>query len=106
MPAAPSSSPAGRKKMVLVDGYALIYRAYHALPANMMTRGGQPTNAIFGYTQMVLDVLRREQPDYVILALDVGRSFRHDLAPAYKATRKAMPADLREQIGRCQEISR
>ncbi len=99
-----SPSPAGRKKLILVDGYALIYRAYHALPPNMMTRSGEPTNAVLGFTQMLLDVLRKEQPDYTAMALDRGRSFRSDMSAAYKATRPPMPDDLRQQIGRCREI--
>src|SRR5689334_5597890 len=99
-----SPSPAGRKKLILVDGYALIYRAYHALPPNMMTRAGEPTNAVLGFTQMLLDVLRKEQPDYAVMALDRGRSFRSDMSADYKATRPPMPDDLRQQIGRCREI--
>src|SRR5215212_2491159 len=104
-PESPPSARAGRKKLVLVDGYALIYRAYHALPPNMMTRGGEPTNAAFGFSQMVLDVLRKEQPDYSILAMDRGRSFRSDVSTDYKATRPPMPDDLRVQIKRCREIA-
>ncbi len=99
-----SPSPAGRKKLMLVDGYALIYRAYHALPPNMMTRSGEPTNAVLGFTQMLLDVLRKEQPDYTVMALDRGRSFRSEVSADYKATRPPMPDDLRQQIGRCREI--
>jgi DNA polymerase-1 len=99
-----SPSPAGRKKLILVDGYALIYRAYHALPPNMMTRTGEPTNAVLGFTQMLLDVLRKEQPDYAVMALDRGRSFRSEMSADYKATRPPMPDDLRQQIGRCREI--
>jgi DNA polymerase-1 len=89
---------------MLVDGYALIYRAYHALPANMMTKDGEPTNAILGFTTMLLDTLRKEKPEYLAVAFDRGRTFRHDLSPDYKATRSAMPDDLRGQIKRVREL--
>ncbi len=90
--------------LLLVDAYALIYRAYHALPASMMTRAGEPTNAVLGFTTMLLDTLRKEQPAYSAIAFDRGRTFRHELYSEYKATRAAMPDDLRVQIGRVREI--
>src|SRR4051794_40392381 len=93
-----------RPTLMLVDGYALIYRAYHALPANMMTKGGEPTNAVLGFATMLLDTLKRENPEYMAVAFDRGRTFRHELSPEYKATRAAMPDDLRQQIGRVREI--
>src|SRR4051794_29796981 len=93
-----------RPTLLLVDAYALIYRAYHALPATMMTRAGEPTNAVLGFTTMLLDTLRKEQPEYTAIAFDRGRTFRHELYSEYKATRAAMPDDLRAQIGRIREI--
>ena len=105
MTAPPPAPIAGRKKLLLVDGYALIYRAYHALPPGMLTRAGEPTNAVFGFAQMLMDVLRRDQPDYVVMALDKGPSFRSDISADYKATRPSMPPDLRQQIARCREVS-
>ena len=101
---AAGAAPAVRPTLLLVDGYALIYRAYHALPATMMTRGGEPTNAILGFTTMLLDTMRKEKPEYLAVAFDRGRTFRHDLYSEYKATRSAMPDDLRGQIRRVREV--
>src|SRR5690348_7272879 len=100
----PASAPDARPTLMLVDGYALIYRAYHALPPSMMTKDGEPTNAILGFTTMLLDTIRKEKPEYLAVAFDRGRTFRHDLSPDYKATRSAMPDDLRGQIKRVREL--
>jgi DNA polymerase I len=91
-------------KLVLVDAYALIYRAYHAVPATLMTSRGEGVNAVFGFTAMLLEVLRKEQPEYVAMAFDIGRTFRHDDYAEYKATRPAMADDLRPQFSRVEEI--
>ena len=93
-----------KSKFVLVDAYALIYRAYHALPPAMVTSRGETTNAVFGFTQMLLEVLRRDQPEYVAMAFDMGRTFRHDAFAEYKGTRAAMPDDLRDQIARVEQV--
>ncbi|MGI8587457.1 MAG: DNA polymerase I [Chloroflexia bacterium] len=98
------TAPGARPTLLLVDGYALIYRAYHALPATMMTKAGEPTNAVLGFTTMLLDTIRKEQPEYLAVAFDRGRTFRHDLSSAYKATRAKMPSDLRGQIERVRDI--
>jgi|GEM_PF-945 len=93
-----------RPKLVLIDGHALLYRAYHALPATMVTSRGEPTNALYGFLSTVLKVLSEEQPDYVIVCMDRGRTFRHDLYPEYKAHRAKMPDDLRPQVDRAEEV--
>src|SRR3954471_4453784 len=100
---APAASP-DRPTLLLVDAYALIYRAYHALPVEMATKTGEPTNAVLGFTTMLLDTLRKEQPEYTAVAFDRGCTFRHDLSADYKATRARMPDDLRPQITRVREI--
>ncbi len=91
-------------KLVLVDGHALIYRAYHALPPDLRTSSGEPTNAVFGFTQMLLDTIRNQAPEYVVMTFDKGRTFRHDASSEYKANRASMPDDLRQQIGRVREL--
>jgi DNA polymerase-1 len=91
-------------KLLLIDGHSLAFRAYHALPANMATRSGEPTNATFGFFSMLLNVLRDQQPDYVAVAFDVGKTFRHQDYADYKGTRERMPDDLRQQVTRIQEI--
>ena len=93
-----------RRKLVLIDGHALLYRAYHALPATMVTSKGEPTNALYGFLSTVLKVLSEEQPDYVIVCMDRGRTFRHDLYKEYKAHRAKMPDDLRPQVDRAEEV--
>jgi DNA polymerase-1 len=89
---------------VLVDGHALVYRAYHALPPDLRTARGEPTNAVFGFAQMLLDTIRNQAPRYVVVTFDKGRTFRHEASTDYKATRAAMPDDLRQQIGRVRQL--
>src|SRR5258708_29009256 len=104
--AARDSTPEGKPlpKLILVDGHALVYRAYHALPPDLRTASGEPTNAVFGFTQMLLDTLRNQAPQYVVVTFDKGRTFRHDASAAYKAQRGPMPDDLRDQLGRVREL--
>ena len=97
MPDAPK--PSG-KRLMLVDGHGLAYRAYHALPESMATSDGEPTNAVYGFTSMLLDALQEHQPDYVIVSFDVGKTFRHEAFEEYKAHRAPMPDDLHSQIDR------
>ncbi len=91
-------------KLVLVDGHALVYRAYHALPPDLRTARGEPTNAVFGFAQMLLDTIRNQAPQYVVITFDKGRTFRHEASTDYKANRAAMPDDLRQQIGRVRQL--
>lgn len=88
------------RKFLLIDGHSLAYRAFFALPMSMTTTGGQPTNAVFGFTSMLLKVLDEEKPDAVIVALDGPRSElkRTQEYPEYKAHRPTMPPELRGQI--------
>lgn len=89
-----------RKSVMLVDGYGLIFRAYHALPPSMVTTAGEQTNAVYGFATMLLDTLTSRKPDYAVVALDAGRTFRHDMFEGYKATREETPDDLKQQVGR------
>ena len=91
-------------KLVLIDGHALIYRAYFALPPDMATARGELTNAVYGFTSMLLSVLKEEQPDYLAVTLDRGRTFRHDEYPAYKANRARMPDGLSAQFDRLGQL--
>lgn len=93
-----------RDKLVLVDGHALVYRAYHALPPDLRTSTGEPTNAVLGFTQMLLDTLRIQAPDYIVVTFDKGRTFRHEASSDYKAQRGPMPDDLRDQMHRVRQI--
>ena len=103
-------------KLVLIDGHALAYRAYHALQPGRMgtsrgeqvtvlrTSQGELTNATYGFTSMLLGVLRDEQPDYIAVAFDAGPSFRHKEYAEYKAHREKMPDDLAVQLKRIRQI--
>jgi DNA polymerase I len=92
------------KKLVLIDGHALVYRAYFALPSDMATSRGELTNAVFGFASMLLNVLRDEHPEYIAVTFDRGRTFRHEDYAEYKANRAEMPDDLRIQMDRINDL--
>src|SRR4051812_42845020 len=91
-------------RIVLIDGHALLYRAYHALPPTMSTSSGELVNATFGFTSMMLDALRAFKPAYIAVAFDKGGSFRDALLETYKANRPPMPDELRQQEARVREV--
>src|SRR5512147_942672 len=84
-PAPDHSGAPGR--LLLLDGHSLAYRAFYALPVeNFSTTTGQPTNAVYGFTSMLINVLRDEQPTHIAVAFDVSRqTFRSDLYAEYKS---------------------
>src|SRR5690349_24210807 len=84
---------------MLLDGNSLAYRAFYALPAeNFKTQGGLTTNAVYGFTAMLINLLRDEQPSHIAAAFDVSRqTFRVDKYPAYKAGRSATPDEFRSE---------
>ena len=85
-------------KIVLLDGYSLMYRAYHALQSPMSAPDGTPTNAVHGFVMMMIKVIAEERPDCLAVAFDMhAPTFRKQLFDGYKATRKPMPDDLRMQ---------
>jgi len=91
-------------KLVLIDGHSLAFRAFHALPLTLTAPDGELTNAVFGFTSMLLNVLREHRPEYVAVAFDVGKTFRHDRFPAYKGQRERMPDELRAQVERIKQV--
>ncbi|MFZ2664375.1 MAG: 5'-3' exonuclease H3TH domain-containing protein [Patescibacteria group bacterium] len=93
------------KKLLIIDTFNFLHRAYHAIPSTFKSTDGQPTNAIYGFTSMVINVLDQVKPDYMVAALD-GRepTFRSIDFTAYKAHRKPMEADLESQIPAVFEI--
>ena len=76
-----------------IDGHSLAYRAFYALPVeNFSTPTGQPTNAVFGFTSMLINLLRDEEPTHLAVAFDVSRqTFRSESYPEYKANRSSHP---------------
>jgi DNA polymerase I len=90
---------------IVVDGNSLTYRAFFALPTDMATASGQVTNAVFGFTSMLINVLKDHKPDGVLVAFDRPEpTFRHEAEPEYKAQRTAAPDILRQQMGLVREV--
>jgi DNA polymerase-1 len=90
--------------LYLVDGYALIYRAFFAMIARpLTTRRGENTSAAWGVTNFLLRLLERRRPDYLAWVHDVGESFRHRTYPEYKATREKLTAELQQDFDRSVE---
>lgn len=93
-----------QEPVYLIDGSAYIYRAYHAI-APLSNSSGLPTHAVFGFTNILLRVIREKNPQFLAVAFDVrGPNFRHKLFPEYKANRPAMPEDLSCQIPYIKQI--
>ncbi len=90
---------------MLIDGNSLVYRAFFALPTDMATASGQITNAVFGFTSMLINLWRDHDPDQIIVAFDRPEpTFRHTKIPDYKATRDSAPDILRQQMGLVREL--
>lgn len=86
-------------KWVLIDGHSLAYRAFYALPPDLATSAGQLTNAVYGFTSMLIKVMEELKPQGMVVAFDKGRpAFRTERFADYKAHRKPMPDELREQL--------
>ncbi|MFM8600154.1 MAG: DNA polymerase I [Mycobacterium sp.] len=92
--------------LLLLDGNSLAFRAFYALPAeNFKTRNGLTTNAVYGFTAMLINLLRDEAPSHVAAAFDVSRqTFRAERYPEYKANRSATPDEFRGQIDITKEV--
>ena len=94
-----------KKKIVLVDSNNIAYRAFYALPQTIATSAGTMTNAVLGFTSMILKLLEEQKPDIIICAFDSkGPTFRHELFEEYKATRKKMPDELIVQMPLIKEV--
>ena len=92
-------------KVMLIDGNSLAYRAFFALPTDMATASGQITNAVFGFTSMLINLWRDHEPDQIVVAFDRPEpTFRHAKVPTYKGTRDAAPDILRQQMGLVREV--
>jgi DNA polymerase-1 len=94
-----------RKKLVLIDGHAIIHRAFHAVPEDLSTSSGEPVNATFGFTSMLMKALLEEKPDYIAVTFDrPSPTFRHEQYAQYKAHRPTLPDNMRPQFGRIREV--
>jgi DNA polymerase-1 len=94
------------KRLLLIDGHSMAYRAFFALPAeNFSTSTGQPTNAVYGFTSMLINLLKDYNPTHVAVAFDVSRkSFRTEMFPEYKATRTKSPEEFKGQVDLIKEV--
>src|SRR5438477_294821 len=99
-----TAEPATRPRLYLIDGSGYVYRAFHALPS-LGTSRGLPTNAVYGFTNMVVKLLREERPRHLAVVFDLpGETFRDQLYADYKATRAPMPDELRPQMGYVRKV--
>jgi DNA polymerase-1 len=102
----PPSVVGPRGTVLLLDGHSLAYRAFFALPVeNFSTTTGQPTNAVYGFTSMLINLLRDEQPTHVAVAFDVSRqTFRSEEYAEYKAGRSVTPNEFKSQVPLMREV--
>lgn len=92
------------KRLILIDSHAIIHRAYHALPP-LTTPSGEPINAVYGFTTILLRIVRELKPDYIAAAFDLpGPTFRHVAYERYKAQRPETPSDLASQFAKVREV--
>ncbi|HET9126684.1 MAG TPA: DNA polymerase I, partial [Propionibacteriaceae bacterium] len=107
-PAAPSGSPDSleRPRLLLIDGHSIAYRAFFALPVeNFSTSTGQHTNGVYGFTSMLINVLRDERPTHLCVAFDVSRqTFRTEVYGEYKANRSASPDEFKGQVALVKDV--
>ncbi len=91
--------------LALLDGHSLAYRAFYALPPDLATKSGQVTNAVFGFTSMLIKLLGDHDPEGMVVAWDVGRTtFRTEQYPEYKAQRRSTPDRFRSQLPLIREV--
>lgn len=98
-----STSP---RRLLLIDGHSMAYRAFYALPAeNFKTSTGQPTNAIYGFASMLINLIKEEKPTHIAVAFDVSRrTFRTEKFAEYKANRASTPDEFRSQLSHINEM--
>lgn len=95
------------KKIILVDGNNLLFRSFYATAYQgviMKNSKGFPTNALYGFINMMNKIIKEENPTYIMVAFDKGKTFRHDKYDSYKAGRAEMPDELREQFPKAKEV--
>jgi DNA polymerase-1 len=96
---------AATEQLVLVDGHALAYRSFFALPLeSFSSRGGEPTNATYGFTSTLINIVQEHRPTHIAVCFDAGLSGRDEVYPEYKAHRERMPDEMRVQMARIREV--
>ena len=92
------------KKIVLIDGHSILNRAFYGIPL-LSNAKGLHTNAVYGFLNIMFKILEQEKPEYLTVAFDVKKpTFRHEMYPEYKGTRKGMPDEPREQMPVIREV--
>jgi DNA polymerase-1 len=100
-----STTPSERRPLVLIDGHSMAYRAFHALPKELATTTGQVTNAVFGFTSMLVKLFGEVAPDRIAVCFDAGKpAYRVDVYPEYKANRSSAPDEFRAQMPLIREV--
>lgn len=95
------------KKIILVDGNNLLFRSFYATAYQgviMKNSKGFPTNALYGFINMMNKIIKEENPSYIMVAFDKGKTFRHDKYDSYKAGRQEMPDELKVQFPKAKEV--
>jgi DNA polymerase I len=91
----------------LIDGHAVVFRAFYAFPASLVARDGQLANAVFGFSSILLSVVKELKPTHIAVAFDLDKpTFRHKEFGEYKAQRPKTDEDLKKQLGRVKEVVR
>ena len=93
-----------KEKLIIIDSHALLHRAWHAVPP-LQTKDGLLVNAVYGFSSLVLNIIKETKPDYVIAAFDLPKpTFRHEKFEAYKAQRVKQADEFYDQIPLAEEI--
>jgi DNA polymerase-1 len=94
-----------KEKFIVIDGNALLHRAWHAIPPTLSTKSGEIVNAVYGFTMIMVKVLKDLKPDYMAVAFDLAApTFRHKQFEDYKAHRAEQVDELYDQLPRVKEI--
>jgi DNA polymerase I len=94
------------ERIYLIDAMAFAFRSYYAIRTALTDTKGRPTNAVYGFTRILLKILREQDPAYIAVVFDApGKTFRNDLYPEYKATRVVAPDELKEQFPRMHQVA-
>ncbi|MDQ4143835.1 MAG: DNA polymerase I, partial [Actinomycetota bacterium] len=94
-----------KRRVLLLDGHSLAYRAFYALPPDLRTSTGQPTNAVYGFTGMLVKALQDHKTRHIAAAFDKGApTERVEIRPEYKAQRTSAPDEFRQQVGLIHEV--
>jgi len=95
------------KKLIVIDGYSFLFRAYHSMPALSRPKDGTPVGAVYGFVSMMMKVLSEMKPTHIVIVFDAGKkTFRNDLYPEYKAHRPPAPDDLIPQFALVREAAK